>query len=81
MKLITRHIKKFEQFIESPKDSNQKSEKDPKKKTQSEPGSDKEEMDGTSKDEDDEIQSKKEKDLLDELNEYFSKQQNLKKIK
>lgn len=65
MKLIKRRIKTFENFILNPPDPNEKHKKEATKKKLPEPDP-----------EDEEIQDapEKEKDLIDELNEYFEKQ-------
>ena len=66
MKLIKRRIKTFENFIQNPPDPNEKHKKEANKKKVPEPDPDDEET------QDD--QPEKEKDLIEELNEYFEKQ-------
>ena len=65
MKLIKRKIKTFENFIQNPKDPNEKHKKETTKKKTEEPDS---------KDEEAQDTPEKEPDLIDELNEYFEKQ-------
>ena len=62
MKLINRHIKKFEQFIQNSKDPNEEEKKELKKKKLSEPVP-----------EDPEETDPEEENILDEIKEYFSK--------
>ena len=76
---LKRHIKKFrsfhEQYILNPKDPNEKDPKDPKKKKTPPPLPIPDDLE--IKDPEDEDEDTDEKDLLDEIKEYF-KQKNFK---
>lgn len=72
MKLITRHIKKFEQFIQNSKDPNDEKSKHKEikeKPTKPEPTPDEDE-------ETQDEQEEKEKDIIQEMNDYFKKFKN-----
>ena len=79
MKLIKNRIKMFEQFIQNPKDPKEINPKDPKKKNKNQ-SKEEEEIDEAEEDElekdeleKDESSGDDEKDILDEINEYFKK--------
>lgn len=66
MKVIGRHIQLFEQFIKNSKDPNKEKQEKENTKKRNFPES-----------EDDEINDKsKDKDMVDELEEYFEKRKN-----
>ena len=68
MKLIRRHIKKFEQFIQNPEDPKEEVKKKSNRRNQTEPEPDPDDEETQDTPENDK------KELIDELNEYFVKQ-------